>query len=593
MNEGKGERATVVMATILLALRFIWRLMPSDEVPSSTLNALSILLELGMFVGVVGMVPRILRSLPEGAPRGGWIFLLVVAVISGLGILGLRLSGGPRADLPPRHSSTDDQGLRRQLHQHLASLENLSNKLRATRWLQTFVTQDPVKTRTLTREDLQEERVLCRQIRDSADGILKIFADATAKGVAHSTLSDEPGATRPETWKATRELYSSTYDYLSMIASHWDEWLANPFPPAGSDLKPWQVEIQRLMDAATASAREADAQLMANSPSLAASDEVALPHQLREAITLCKKASEKVSATRWATLKNDANQARTRTRQDLQEMRRVCSELPERADRVLKILAEAKRKGIDVSMAWPQEPKLTRPEFWSAMQQSYKAGLENIALIDQHWEEWKAQPETPDEKSMKPWQREMKRLEHVITAKIKEAQAVNVSTAPTPAAFPSFAPSLPGGGFDQGAYEAHMLPAVVDYVVAMKRLQATRWIKNPDANAYHPQDITQADLRDANEKLRDLIAAVNKLRTDLAAFTGPVPLAEKEFWRMKRETSLASQQLTRLLEENWKAWHVTGIQPKTGAPKPWQKEALRLLTDIDLFNRVYLTSVLL
>ena len=67
VNEGRGERTTVVMATILLALKFIWRLMPSDEAPSSTLNALSILLELGMLVGVVGMVPRILRSLPEGA----------------------------------------------------------------------------------------------------------------------------------------------------------------------------------------------------------------------------------------------------------------------------------------------------------------------------------------------------------------------------------------------------------------------------------------------------------------------------------------------------------------------------------------------
>jgi hypothetical protein len=33
VNEGKGDRVTVVMATILLALRFIWRLTPSDEAP--------------------------------------------------------------------------------------------------------------------------------------------------------------------------------------------------------------------------------------------------------------------------------------------------------------------------------------------------------------------------------------------------------------------------------------------------------------------------------------------------------------------------------------------------------------------------------
>lgn len=594
MNEGRGERTTVVMATILLALTFIWRLIPDDEAPSSTLNTLSILLELGMLIGVVGLVPRILRSLPEGAPRGGWIFLLVVAVISGVGIFGIRLAGGPRGELSPRSSSTSSvaEGLHDQLHEQLVSLEKLSNKLTSSRWLKAFVTQDPAKVRTLTRQDLQEQRALSREMRECVDRILKVFAEATQKGIAHASLSKEPGATRLETWQATREVYSLTYDYLGLIEQHWDEWLANPFP-AESDLKPWQVELQRVIDAAGAAAREADAQLMATSPSLAASDDVALPHQLREAIQLCSKASDKVLATRWAKLNNHPTQARARTREDLQEMRRVYSELPELADRVMKILAEAKRKGIDISMAWPAEPKLTRSEFWSAMRQSHTAGLEKLALIDQHWEEWKAQPEVPDEKSMKPWERELKRLDDVINAKAKEAQAVNAPTASTPIPFPSLAPSLPGNGFDQGAYEAHMLPAVRDYVAAMKRLQATRWIKNPDANAYHPQDITRADLHDANEKLRELIAAVDKLRKDLAAFTGPVPLAEKEFWRMKKETSLASQQLTRLLEENWKEWHVTGIKPKTGAPKPWQKEALRLLTEIEVLSRVYLTSVLL
>src|SRR4051794_37092439 len=94
------------MATILLAGTFIWRLMPSGEVPSTGLNTLSILLELGMLIGVIAMVPRILRSLPEGEPRGGWIFLLVVAVISGLGIFAIRLAGGPRVELSPRTSTT-------------------------------------------------------------------------------------------------------------------------------------------------------------------------------------------------------------------------------------------------------------------------------------------------------------------------------------------------------------------------------------------------------------------------------------------------------------------------------------------------------
>ena len=221
------------------------------------------------------------------------------------------------------------------------------------------------------------------------------------------------------------------------------------------------------------------------------------------------------------------------------------------------------------------------------MEQLGKAALEKFAWIDQHWDEWKAQPEAPDEKSMKPWQRELKRLDDVISAKMKEVRAATDATAATPSAT-----SPPSNNFDQFTFGTRMQPAVEDYVIALKRVQATRWIKSPNANSYHPQKITRADLHDANEKLRDLIAAIDKLRADLASVTEPVPAAEKEYWRIKRETSVAFQQLTRLLEENWKEWHVSGIEPKTGEPKPWQKEAIRLQGEIDKLKKTDLTSIL-
>ena len=161
---------------------------------------------------------------------------------------------------------------------------------------------------------------------------------------------------------------------------------------------------------------------------------------------------------------------------------------------------------------------------------------------------------------------------------------------PTPA---RRAPSPPANNFDELALKTHMLPAVGDYVTALKRVQGTRWVKSPDANSYHPQKITRADLHDANEKLRELIAAIDKLRTDLDAQTLPLPAAEKEYWRIKRETSGAFQQLTRLLEDNWNEWHVSGIQPKAGEAKPWQKEALRLQTEIDRLKQIEQTSILL
>ena len=158
---------------------------------------------------------------------------------------------------------------------------------------------------------------------------------------------------------------------------------------------------------------------------------------------------------------------------------------------------------------------------------------------------------------------------------------------PAPAASPS------GSHMDQLILKTSLLAAVAAYTQSLARVRETRWVKSPNANAYHPQKITRADLHDANEKLRDLIASIDRLRTDLDAVTVPVPAAEKEYWRLKRETSLAFQQLTRLLEENWKEWHVSGIEPKTGETKPWQKEAIRLQGEIDKLKQNEQTSILL
>jgi hypothetical protein len=158
---------------------------------------------------------------------------------------------------------------------------------------------------------------------------------------------------------------------------------------------------------------------------------------------------------------------------------------------------------------------------------------------------------------------------------------------------PAAPPSPPGKSMDELVLKTHLLSAIADYERALSRLQQTRWIKSPDANAYHPQKITRADLHDANEKLREFIAAVDKVIADLNAVTVPVPANEKEYWRIKRETSVAFQQLTKLLEDNWKEWHVSGIQPKTGEAKPWQKEALRLQGEIDKLKEMKISSMLL
>ena len=764
MNTEKRDRGLFVGAALWLVYIFIRSLMPTDELPSSGLNALSIALELGLFIGLVAMAPRILRSLPEGASRGGWIFLLVAGVIAGLGILGVRLSGGPRVELPPRRSSTSTaaEGLPKQFHELLGSLEKMNAKSASGRWMQAVATRDPAKMRTLTRQDLQEQRELCRQMNERLEQIQNVFAQAKSQGIAFSTLSKIPGETRPEAFAAAHDGFSATYEYLGVIDQHWDEWLTNPIPAADAELKPWQREVQRLADKAAVAGRQFHALLQDAVPaSLAGTETATLPKKLQEQIDRLMDLTAKVAASRWMTLKENPATASSRTREDLHVIRDMYSQLHECAEGALKVITQAQSNGIDLT-AFHEEKALGRPEFYRAALQAYDATGAYFVQIDQHWDEWKAQPVAPDEKTMKPWQQEMKRLDAARLAASKEMQAaIHPSAAPSPAPpevtgltkelrdlggawntsldkleatrwykidfndpaqkrtltrrdfeeagelqrerseyqerivkvlaqaksqridvsgaaeagflLPEFwrgaqefetlrlkqrklidqhwdewltspetvnakskpwqreikrlsdemeahqkqiaalvetppvaatpapvpsppgsrAPSPPGANFDELALQTRMLPAVADYTAALKRLQATRWVKSPDANAYHPQKISRADLHDAGEKLREVIAAIDKLRAGLDAQTVPVPAAEKEFWRIKRETSLTFQQLTGILEENWKEWHESGIQPKTGEAKPWQKEALRLQGEIDKLKQNQQTSILL
>jgi hypothetical protein len=140
----------------------------------------------------------------------------------------------------------------------------------------------------------------------------------------------------------------------------------------------------------------------------------------------------------------------------------------------------------------------------------------------------------------------------------------------------------------------HVSQAISNYKHASERSRQNRWIKSLEDSSYDPQKITRTDLHDGNEKLRELIASVDRVIADLNAVTAvPVPDSEREYWQVTREHALLFQQLTTLLEENWKEWHVSGIQPKTGEAKPWQKEADRLHGEIDKLNQTKLSSRLL
>lgn len=260
MKEGARDRGLFGAAAICLVLIFVWRLLPAHESPSPTLNTLSLVLELALVIGLVGLAPRVLRSLPAGSARGGWTFLLVVALASALGIFGIRLSGGPRIiaakrahfadlELPVRTSteSLEAAEMRVRLSSFIGSAGTSGDRFANSRWIEVLASRDPAQVRTLTRREVQEARASCRELEEWTEKILKVFDEAESKRIDVSDASLVPAANRRETWLVGREEFGAAGDYMDVVDQHWDEWRANPFPADGTDLKPWQEELQGSM----------------------------------------------------------------------------------------------------------------------------------------------------------------------------------------------------------------------------------------------------------------------------------------------------------------------------------------------------------
>jgi hypothetical protein len=556
------------------------------------LNALSIALEVGLLIGLIGLAPGVLRSAGESNGRAVWVLLLVVGVISGIGIFAVRISGAP-----PRAwtAVTSGESLPKEIHELIKTIDREGERLNSTRWMKLWSTADPAQTRLLTRQDFQEARKAFGVMREKVEQVLKLFAEAESKKVDLSTASTTPALTRAETWRVVLEGLKASSEMVGLIDEHWEEWIADP-SAAGDDVKPWRLEVARLGGVAA----ETSAQLHALiTPGLKpmSPETVALRKKLRNLVDTWSSRVVKFRNLRW--VKADSAQHRKLPQQDLLEAHQASGEILEYIDQIQKIFAEAESKKIDVAGALALET-FKRPDFWTANRTMYSAVAEMFGVVEKNWDDYVAHP-IPEKKSdLKPWQREVERLNEIAKAATKgwESPAIAAgpqSAIPTPsvASTPGTAPPRPSSNMDELILKTHLLPAVADYSQARDRLQQTRWVKSSDANSYHPQKITSADLHDAGEKLRTFIPTVDKIIADLKASTVAVPAAEHEFWRVKREASILFQELTKLLEVHWKEWHITGIEPRNGAAKDWQKEAVRLQAAIDKLNEDKGTSILL
>ena|SRR5215831_11149245 len=240
-----SERVIFVLAAVVLVMSFFGSLMPISESPSPASNTLNIVKELLAVIALIGLGVRVLDSQTSG--RGKWVLVLVVGIVAALGILFIRLSGGPRMVLPPRSSdsSTHLEGLPKRVNELVESHWQLGQKLAATRWAQEM--KKAPEQRSLVRRDIRDARQIVGQLRDCDGQILKLLAQAEWEGInlSPAVASNEQVLIRPQFWRVEQQGFTVTCEQLGLLDQNWDDWLGKPFPENESELKPWQREANQ------------------------------------------------------------------------------------------------------------------------------------------------------------------------------------------------------------------------------------------------------------------------------------------------------------------------------------------------------------
>jgi hypothetical protein len=238
---------------------FLGSLMPISESPSPALNTLNIAKELLAVIALIGVGIRVLGSQTSG--RAKWALVLVVGIVAALGILFIRLSGGPRMVLPPRSSdsSTHLEGLPKRVNELIDYHAQLAQSLLATRYAQE-IKKAPAQ-RSLARSDIRDARQIVGQLRDCVGQILKLLAQAKLDGINLSPgfASNEQVLIRPEVWRAQQQEYAVTYEEFGVVDQHWDDWVGKPFPENESELKPWQREVKQVDNEVNAAKQQVQA----------------------------------------------------------------------------------------------------------------------------------------------------------------------------------------------------------------------------------------------------------------------------------------------------------------------------------------------
>jgi tetratricopeptide (TPR) repeat protein/DNA-directed RNA polymerase subunit RPC12/RpoP len=144
-----------------------------------------------------------------------------------------------------------------------------------------------------------------------------------------------------------------------------------------------------------------------------------------------------------------------------------------------------------------------------------------------------------------------------------------------PLASPVSPTMTPAAGFNVN--QALLSAQLSFYKMHSNLLNMTRWMQlRRSASGY--RQISREDLRDFDAKAQNMLASIDHV-------LGYLPVSDQEPWRVRRALMSACSEQARLFDANWNDWHASGVKPKKGEAKPWQKEAMRLQSEIDTVEK--------
>ena len=180
----KRDRILFAIVTIYVAIVFVRRLFPTDEIPRPSHAMYWAAIDLALAIGLIGLGLRVLKSVPRGAHgRGKWLFLFVAGLASLLGILAIHATGGQRVEWRTRTQAStpalpaDLKAMVSRTEELVVSYQKADAEMTDTRWARTSAEKGARHLRTLSREDLREYLNRQRAVLDSTERMVQYLSE--------------------------------------------------------------------------------------------------------------------------------------------------------------------------------------------------------------------------------------------------------------------------------------------------------------------------------------------------------------------------------------------------------------------------------